>query len=130
MNKAQKNLFVVIRAPSVHFNIQHPPSQVPQHKESTMLRHLSLKVILYKNNMHMSLKRVATVLRIKIHHHHSYIQKTAMLSVLQILAEFIYLFIYEIVIQFHSYETMLKKDGYFMFSIIYISIYMYKCTMN
>lgn len=60
---------------------------------------------MYKNNMHILLKRFATFLRIKIHHHHSYIQKTLQYSQFAILAEFI-LFIYEILIQFHSYETM------------------------
>lgn len=75
-----------------------------------MLRHLSLKVILYKNNMHILLKRFATFLRIKIHHHRRSIQKTLQRSQLANLAEFIFLvmFIYEILLQFHSYETMSK----------------------
>lgn len=71
------------RALSVHFNIKHVVHGLGylSTNKNTMLCRLSLKVILYKNNMHMLLKRFATVLRIKIHHRHSYIQKTAMFSV-------------------------------------------------
>ena len=58
-----------------------------------MLCHLSLKVILYKNNMHILLKRFATFLRIKIHHHRCYIQKTLQRSQLANLAEFIFVYL-------------------------------------
>lgn len=45
---------------------------------------------------------------IKIHHLHNHIQKNvAMMSSLQIWQNF-YPFIHEILIQFHSYETMLN----------------------
>lgn len=74
-------------AVSVHLNIIHNLRYL---SSNTMLCHLSLKVILYKNNMHMLLKHFATVLCIKIHHHQFHRDNCNVLSA--DLAEFIYLF--------------------------------------
>lgn len=72
-----------------------------------MLCHLSLKVILYKNNMHIVetfcyffcvLKSTTFIITYR---------KPSNIVSLKI-CQNLYLFIYEILIQFHSYETMLN----------------------
>lgn len=56
-----------------------------------MLCHLSLKVKLYKNNMHILL---LLFLRIKIHHLHDHIQKTLQCCQFANLAEFVFVFLF------------------------------------